>query len=131
MPVRDKYVESYKEKTSIKPNELIIEVKRDSLLYWSQVYNDTISQVKIVESLNVFKLKQELLNSDLQEYTVVERTTRLDNLAFQIYGTPYLWWIVKLLNPDIFVTPFSFAESGATIRVAPFNRVMEVLRELQ
>ena len=130
MPVREKYVESYKEKTTIKTQELLPGIKRDSMLYWSEVYNDTIVQTKIIEPLRLFRFKQELLNSDLQEYTINERTSRLDTLSYLLYGTPYLWWIVKLLNPDVFPTPFSFVEQGTKIYITPFEKVLEVLNKI-
>lgn len=130
MPVRETYVESYKEKTSIKPQELMIGVKRDSMLYWSQVYNDTTSQLKLIEPIALFKLKQFITNSDISRYLMGERTCRLDRLSYQIYGTPYLWWVIKLLNPDIFTTPFSFVEAGTTINIVPFDKVLEILQKL-
>ena len=40
-----------------------------------------------------------LEENDVFIYTM--RGDRLDNLAYQFYGDPSLWWIISVANPDL------------------------------
>jgi hypothetical protein len=40
-----------------------------------------------------------LSENDVLLYTI--RGDRLDNLAYQFYGDPTLWWILSIANPDL------------------------------
>lgn len=40
-----------------------------------------------------------LSENDIFLYTI--RGDRLDNLAYQFYGDPTLWWIISVANPDL------------------------------
>jgi hypothetical protein len=40
-----------------------------------------------------------LSETDVYLYTM--RGDRLDNLAYQFYGDPTLWWILSTANPDL------------------------------
>jgi hypothetical protein len=40
-----------------------------------------------------------LSENDMFLYTM--RGDRLDNLSFQFYGDPTLWWILSVANPDL------------------------------
>lgn len=40
-----------------------------------------------------------LSENDTFLYTM--RGDRLDNLAYQFYGDPTLWWIISVANPDL------------------------------
>lgn len=40
-----------------------------------------------------------LSETDVYMYTI--RGDRLDNLAYQFYGDPTLWWILSVANPDL------------------------------
>lgn len=40
-----------------------------------------------------------LSENDVLLYTM--RGDRLDNLAYQFYGDPTLWWILSIANPDL------------------------------
>jgi hypothetical protein len=40
-----------------------------------------------------------LSERDIFLYTI--RGDRLDNLAYQFYGDPTLWWIISIANPEL------------------------------
>ena len=40
-----------------------------------------------------------LTESDIFIYTI--RGDRLDNLSFQFYQDPTLWWVISIANPDL------------------------------
>ena len=40
-----------------------------------------------------------LSENDVLIYTM--RGDRLDNLAYQFYGDPTLWWVLSIANPDL------------------------------
>ena len=39
--------------------------------------------------------------SEQDVFLVTIRGDRLDNLAYQFYGDPSLWWILSIANPDL------------------------------
>ena len=55
---------------------------------------------------------------DDQSYTI-ERTYayRPDLLAFDLYGTPRLWWVFAQRNPDVIEDPIYDFEAGVSIQV--------------
>ena len=55
---------------------------------------------------------------DDQTYTI-ERTYayRPDLLAFDLYGTPRLWWVFAQRNPDVIEDPIYDFAAGVTIKV--------------
>jgi len=52
-------------------------------------------------------------------YVYTSQGDRLDNLAFQYYGDPTLYWIISAANPDIMLNSM-FPPPGAQIRI-PVN----------
>lgn len=58
-------------------------------------------------------------------YTVqVEDEYRLDTLAYNLYGSTFLWWIIALVN-DI-RNPFTQPKAGDVLRIPSFNRIMSI-----
>jgi hypothetical protein len=55
---------------------------------------------------------------DDEDYTI-ERTYafRPDLLAFDLYGTPRLWWVFAQRNPDLIEDPIYDFKPGTTIKL--------------
>ena len=68
--------------------------------------------------LDILKPRTLTADSDDQVYTV-ERTYayRPDLLAFDLYGTPRLWWVFAQRNPDVIEDPIYDFAAGVTIKV--------------
>ena len=56
---------------------------------------------------------------DDDQVYVIERTYayRPDLLAFDLYGTPRLWWVFAQRNPDVIEDPIYDFEAGVSIQV--------------
>ena len=65
---------------------------------------------------------------DDQEYTI-ERTYayRPDLLAFDLYGTPRLWWVFAQRNPDTLQDPIFDFTPGTEIYIPKGNAIREAL----
>ncbi len=53
-------------------------------------------------------------------YAITEWGDRFDNLAFQFYQDPTLWWIISIANPNLVSFSSLFIPVGTTIRI-PIN----------
>ena len=78
-------------------------------------YFETEEKANYLDILNPRTLTAE---SDDRPYTV-ERTYayRPDLLAYDLYGSPRLWWVFAQRNLDIIEDPIYDFKSGVTIRV--------------
>ena len=69
-------------------------------------------------SLGQFVRRRFTIEDDDQSYTV-ERTYayRPDLLAYDLYGTPRLWWVFSQRNPDQIEDPIYDFKPGVTIQL--------------
>ena len=69
-------------------------------------------------NLGIFVPRTITAEGDDQTYTI-ERTYayRPDLLAFDLYGTPRLWWVFAQRNPDQIEDPIYDFKPGVTIQV--------------
>ena len=82
------------------------------------------SQNKI--SLDILKPRTITAEADDQSYTI-ERTYayRPDLLAYDLYGTPRLWWVFAQRNPDEIEDPIYDFKPGVTIQLPKKDNVMQ------
>lgn len=52
-----------------------------------------------------------------------------DFLSYKYYGTPYLWWVILLVN-DI-ENPFEFPEAGTNIKILKKEYTFTILNEVK
>lgn len=52
-----------------------------------------------------------------------------DNISNEIYGTPYLWWIICIMN-DV-TNPFEELEEGDLLKVLKPSYLYQLFRELK
>ena len=69
-------------------------------------------------SLDILKPRTITAEADDQTYKI-ERTYayRPDLLAYDLYGTPRLWWVFALRNPDELEDPIYDFKPGVTIQL--------------
>ena len=70
------------------------------------------------EYLEVLRARSITAEDDDQSYTI-ERTYayRPDLLAYDLYGTPRLWWVFAQRNPDQIEDPIYDFKPGVTIQL--------------
>lgn len=69
-----------------------------------------------------------LPSSQDQIVTVAPRYLhRPDLLSYDLYGSPRLWWIFAILNPDIIKDPVFDLQPGIEIRVPPASSLQGYL----
>ena len=70
------------------------------------------------DSLGQFVRRRFAIEEDDQSYTI-ERTYayRPDLLAYDLYGTPRLWWVFAQRNPDQIEDPIYDFKPGVTIQL--------------
>ena len=70
------------------------------------------------EHLNILSPREITTELDDQSYTI-ERTYayRPDLLAYDLYGTPRLWWVFAQRNPDEIEDPIYDFKPGVTIQL--------------
>lgn len=56
------------------------------------------------------------VTSDNDLYVVTQEDDRFDNLAFEFYGDPTLWWILSISNPNLPQNSY-FPPVGVTLRI--------------
>ena len=70
------------------------------------------------EHLNILSPREITMELDDQSYTI-ERTYayRPDLLAYDLYGTPRLWWVFAQRNPNEIEDPIYDFKPGVTIQL--------------
>jgi alpha-L-fucosidase len=88
-------------------------------------YFETEMRATYLEVLNPRTLTAE---EDDQSYTI-ERTYayRPDLLAYDLYGTPRLWWVFTQRNPDQIEDPIYDFKPGVTIKLPKKENVLKDL----
>ena len=78
--------------------------------------------------LDVFKPRTLTVEDDDQSYTI-ERTYayRPDLLAYDLYGTPRLWWVFVQRNPDQIEDPIYDFKPGVTVKLPKKENVLKDL----
>ena len=70
------------------------------------------------DALGMFNPRTLSIGDDDQSYTI-ERTYayRTDLLAYDLYGTPRLWWVFAQRNPDQLEDPIYDFKPGVTVQL--------------
>lgn len=83
--------------------------------------------------LNIFRsynLNSEI-TTDVVYYNTLEvgNDDRWDTISYKLYGTPYLWWIVALIN-DV-SNPFEELEEGTNIKYLREDYLYNLLKDIE
>ena len=75
-------------------------------------------------SLGTYVKRRFAIEDDDQSYTI-ERTYayRPDLLAYDLYGTPRLWWVFAQRNPDQIEDPIYDFKPGVTIQLPKADNI--------
>jgi hypothetical protein len=83
---------------------------------------------EFADSLDILNPRTLTAEADDQLYTI-ERTYayRPDLLAYDLYGTPRLWWVLAQRNPDQIEDPIYDFRPGVTIQLPKKENVLKDL----
>lgn len=112
-----------------------IRLKQTSLL---KAFNVLKDEDGVTEYLNIFKsLKLNVDEETTMAYFETYETENddwWDNISSNVYGTPYLWWVVALFN-DV-INPFEGLDEGQNLKILKpvfifsLFKDMDTIREL-
>jgi len=86
-----------------------------------RLFNILLDEDRLTYFLNIFKslrVNQNIMTNIalFDTYEVEgEREAWWDNISYDIYGTPYLWWVIALFN-DV-TNPFEELVEGTNLKV--------------
>lgn len=120
-----------------KINQTFEEVTGIRLPNTSQVrlFNIMLDEDRTTKFLNLFKtlkINDDILNniSLFTTYHVEgESQAFWDNISYDLYGTPYLWWVVALFN-DV-VNPFEELEAGQNLYVLKASQLFALFKDIE
>jgi hypothetical protein len=81
---------------------------------------------KVGDYLDILNPRTITAEQDDQNYKI-ERTYafRPDLLAYDLYGTPRLWWVFAQRNPDVIEDPIYDFKPGVTIQLPKKENVLK------
>lgn len=86
---------------------------------YMRLYNILLDTDRETNFMNIFK--SVTINEDAQTDILAYDTYEVsegefwDNISYQVYGTPFLWWVIALMN-DV-SNPFEELEAGINIKI--------------
>ena len=88
---------------------------------------------KTTKFLNLFRSYK--LNDSVQTDVVFFETYEVsngefwDDIAYNVYGTPQLWWVIALINN--IVNPFEELEEGDNIKVLRESYIYNLIKDME
>jgi len=104
-------------------------LKQTSLL---RLFNILLAPDRTTKYLNIFKSLR--VNIDQQANYSYFQTYQTDNdpwwdmISSELYGTPYLWWVIALFN-DVF-NPFEDIEEGQNLKILKPDYVFTLFKDI-
>ena len=105
-------------------------IKQTSTLRWSVLYEQIGTGRQSVDLRKVLASLSKLNDGDYTTVKIMSDTTRLDNLSHFLYGTPYLWWAIRIANFSKFATPFSTIPVNTDLKVIEKEALFRALKEV-
>jgi hypothetical protein len=98
-----------------------------------RLFNLLLDVDRETKFLNVFKsvIVNENAQTDILAYDTYEVSEGefLDNISYEMYETPKLWWVVALFNN--FTNPFEELEPGSNIKVLKSEHIKTVFSDME
>jgi hypothetical protein len=123
MPVSEYTEKSFFELTGIEKNTF-------SFL---RLFNTLLDEDRETKFLNIFRsyVTNEDISSDISFFETYEVSNGeyWDNVSYNLYETPYLWWVIALLNN--ISNPFEELEAGDQLNVLRDDYVYQLTSDLE
>ena len=106
-----------------------IKLRQTSML---RLFDILLAPDRTTKYLNIFKSLR-VNTSQQSDYTFfstyeTSNNTFWDTIANEIYGTPYLWWVVALFN-DVF-NPFEDLNDGQNLQILKPDYVFTLFKDI-
>ena len=75
--------------------------------------------------------EDELRNMSFYETHEVSNGEHWDTISYNLYKSPYLWWIIALINKDMIKNPFEDLSDGDELTVLRDDFVYQLLSDLE
>ena len=94
------------------------------------IFLDNDRETKFLNIFRSYRLNEDVI-SDVVFYDTYEVSNDeyWDDIAFNIYGIPQLWWVVALINNV--VNPFEELEEGDTLKVLKETYMYTLINDLE
>jgi len=98
-----------------------------------RLFNILLDEDRETKFMNIFR--SYILNDSVFTETAFYNTYKVangefwDNISYNLYDTPYLWWILAILNNT--VNPFEELEDGQIIKVLREDFVYTLVKDLE
>jgi len=98
-----------------------------------RLFNILLDEDRETTFLNIFRsyIANEDVFTDISFFETYEVSNGeyWDNVSFNLYGTPFLWWVIALLNNT--VNPFEELENGTILNVLKDDYVYTLTSDLE
>jgi hypothetical protein len=102
-----------------------------SMLRLFNILRDNDNKTYFINIFRSYDINEDVLNDVLyySTYAISHEDMFLDNISYDIYGTPYLWWIIALINN--IHNPFEELNPGDNIKILRKKFISKILKEIE
>lgn len=94
------------------------------------IFLDNDRETKFLNLFRSYRLNEDVItNVVFYDTYEVSNNEYWDDVAFNLYGIPQLWWVVALINNV--VNPFEELEDGDTLKVLRENYIYTLMNDLE
>lgn len=100
---------------------------------YMRLFNILLDGDRTTQFMNVFK--SVIINEEAQTDILLYDTYEVaegeywDNISYAVYGTPFLWWAVALMN-DV-TNPFEELEAGTNIKILRTENLQVLFTDME
>lgn len=98
-----------------------------------RLFNILLDDDRVTKFQNIFRsyILSEDDSIDASFYTTYEvgNDEYWDNISYNLYETPYLWWVVAIINN--ISNPFEYLESGTILKVLRREYIYQIVKDLE
>ena len=108
------------------------ELKPSSQLRLFNILLDVDRETQFFNIIKSYKINDDILTdvSFFETYeTEGDRQVWWDNISFELYGTPYLWWVTPLFN-DV-INPFEELDAGQNLKVLKPEYLYTLFKDIE
>lgn len=110
-------------------NETNERLSNTSQLRLFSLLQDIETKERFLNIFNAYMINEDVSRSVIYEKYEVGNNEWWDNISNKLYGTPYLWWILPMINN--IVNPFESLEEGTEINVLKERYIYQMLKEIR